>query len=790
MVCRILVFLILWTAIAGGGGQGAWAFPRLDASFGLNGRVAVELGGRSSGHAVLVQPDGKILVAGSSSQNNALNFSLLRFNADGSLDPGFNGDGTAISSLSPGDDEALTLGLLSDGRIVAAGYAHNGRDRDLAMICFRPDGKLDRTFGDEGVVLTSIGNGNEEITALAIGPSGMITVAGSTEGTAGRILVVARFTPRGVPDDGFGEQGVSLVAVGEDASVEGILERPDGSFVLSGSYTEKKSDSAMLVGLRSDGSVDPAFGEHGVAIPASGFAASEGYGIAADSDGRLYVAGSVGPAGRRDAALFRFTAHGEADASFGEHGVTVTSVSREDDVLYSVDVGADDLAASGFTTDAGTRQFLLLTYPANHDAAASKGQAAESGQDPLSVGTAPVQEMLLGGSTKVQLRRLQLWGNGIRIQELQTADSLAADIPSPASADAAASATDRGATGDNGRLASLFSTDAQAAADAKAQPQILATSFSEGESVSYALASDRQGNRVVVGTADGSDASSMVAARFMAEEMIDRILDRPGHRSSHIATAAPAAVTRDSVTVDCEIAAAFGQDIVRRGAVFGIHPGPLYTGQGLALEEPPFFRRGADALAAFLLPEAVAATSTPPGSSQDSRQNNRQQALAGRLLATGEVVAGGSGPGGFRAVINHLLPGTLYYIRAYALTATGDVYYGNQVNVRTADACFIATASFGSFLNPSVDTLRDFRDTFLLSNRCGRWLVELYYRVSPPLAETVAASAPLRFAGRVLLLPWIGFSWLALHLGLGATLAGTAMLGGLAARWLRSRPLQ
>jgi len=320
-------------------------------------------------------------------------------------------------------------------------------------------------------------------------------------------------------------------------------------------------------------------------------------------------------------------------------------------------------------------------------------------------------------------------------------------------------------------------------------PQILATTFSEGESVSYALASDRQGNRIVVGTAEGSDASSMVAARFMAEEMINRILDQPGHRSSHIVTAVPAAITRDSVTVEGEIAAAFGQDVVRRGVVFSIQPGPLYTGKGLAMEEKPFLRLGADALAAFFLPEAAAA---PPlsGARLGSLQNSRQDALAGRLLTTGEVVASGAGAGGFRAVIGHLLPGTLYYIRAYALTAKGDVYYGNQVNVRTADACFIATASFGTFLHPSVDTLRDFRDTFLLDNRCGRWLVELYYRVSPPLAEMVAASAPLRFVGRVLLLPWVGFSWLALRLGLGATLMGTALLGGLAARWLQSRHVQ
>ncbi|MCL1980995.1 MAG: delta-60 repeat domain-containing protein [Proteobacteria bacterium] len=805
MVCRILVFMVLWTLVAWGGGQGAWAFPRLDASFGLNGRVAVELGGRSSGHAVLVQPDGKILVAGSSSQNNGLNFSLLRFNADGSLDPGFNGDGTVITSLSPGDDEALTVGLLSDGRIIAAGYAHNGRDRDLAMICFHPDGRLDTTFGDQGVVLTSIGNSNEEITAMTIGPSDMITVAGSTEGTAGRVLVVARFTPRGTPDEGFGEQGISLIAVGDDASVEGLLERPDGTLILSGSYTEKKNGSAMLVGLRADGSVDSLFGEQGVAIPAGSFAASEGYAIAEDSRGRLYVAGSVGPAGRRDAALFRFTSRGEIDSSFGERGVMVVSVSREDNVLYGVVVGAEEVAASGFTTDAGTRQSLLVTYPTDNEAEASVpwGQVAESGSDSLWSEAEPVREMLLNGATTVQLRRLQMWGNAIRIQDLQTepveryrslmwdnairiqdlqtADSLA-DIPPPPLAP------------DHGQLTSPFPAETRPASTSAAStgasaqkmlPQILTTTFSEGESVSYALASDKQGNRVVVGTAEGSDASSMVVARFMAEEMIDRVLDRPGRRSSHIVTAAPAAITRDSVTVDTGIAAAFGQDVVRRGVVFSIHPGPLYTGKGLVMEQPPRLSRGAGALAAFFLPEAVAADSPPA-----SGRNNQQNTSAGRLLATGEVVASGTGPGRFRAVVDHLLPGTLYYLRAYALTAQGEVYYGNQLNVRTADACFIATASFGTFLHPSVDTLRDFRDTFLLGNPCGRWLVELYYRVSPPLAEMVAANAPLRFVGRILLLPWVGFSWLALHLGLGVTLAGLALLGGLAARWPWSRRVQ
>lgn len=795
MARRIFVCMILWALVTGCGGQDAWASPDLDASFGLNGKVAVELGGRSSGHAVLVQPDGKILIAGSSSQNNTLNSSLLRFNPDGTLDPSFNGDGTVTTSLSAGDNEALALGLLSDGRIVTAGYAHNGRDRDLAVICYRPDGQLDRTFGDEGVVLTSIGNGNEEITAMTVSPSDMITVAGSTEGTGGRILVVARYTAQGEPDDGFGEQGVSLIAVGEDASAEGILERRDGALVLSGSYTEKENSSAMLVGLHADGTIDAGFGEQGVAIPAGHFAASEGYGIATDENGQLYVAGAVGLPGKRDAALFRFTGQGMVDTSFGRQGVVVTPVSREDDVLYSVDVGADGVAAGGFSTDAGARQFLLLFYPADRDMAAIQGWAEESGQGTFTIETVPiqdgpemqetqeVQEIWASGNTKVQLGRLQMWTNGIRIQALQTADALpaAAVLPEPA----VTPSVFHGATWNTTAAASRSTGEGSNAA----LPQILTTAFSEGEAVSYALTPDRYGNRVAVGTADGGDGSSMVAARFMAEDMSDRIMDRPGYRSSHIVTASPAVVTRDSVTVDCEIATAFGQDVIRRGVVFSTHPGPLYTGMASVMEKTPIFQRGMDAIAAFFLPEAVAAASTP--SRSVAGHDGRQGAAAGRLLTEGEVAAGSAGAGGFSAVVQHLLPGTLYYMRAYALTAKGDVYYGNQINVRTADACFVATASFGTFLHPSVSILREFRDTFLLRNRCGKWLVGVYYRVSPPLAEIVAENAPLRCIGRVLLLPWVGFSWLTLQLGLGVTvaggLAGTAVLGGVAARWLRPR---
>ena len=157
MHTRILSFFAAWLVLSCAGVVPAGAGSRLDGSFGHNGRVAVELGVRNSAHAVLVQPDGRILIAGSSSKGTARNMSLLRFNRDGSLDPTFNNDGSAITSVAIGDDEILALGLLADGRIVAAGYSHNGADRDFALVCYLPDGTLDRTFGEEGVVITPVG---------------------------------------------------------------------------------------------------------------------------------------------------------------------------------------------------------------------------------------------------------------------------------------------------------------------------------------------------------------------------------------------------------------------------------------------------------------------------------------------------------------------------------------------------------------------------------------------------------------------------------------------------------
>jgi hypothetical protein len=99
--------------------------------------------------------------------------------------------------------------------------------------------------------------------------------------------------------------------------------------------------------------------------------------------------------------------------------------------------------------------------------------------------------------------------------------------------------------------------------------------------------------------------------------------------------------------------------------------------------------------------------------------------------------------------------------------------------------CFIATAAFGSYFDPYVKILRDFRDFFLLTNRAGKVFVDFYYRTSPPVAQTIARSEFLKGIVRIGLMPVVGLSALALQMGIFWTLVLMGAILGVAAMVVR-----
>ena len=136
------VFCTAIVAMALVGGSSAQAAPGdLDGTFGVGGKVTTDLG---RGSAVAIQSDGKLVAVGTW---NSM-FALARYNADGSLDTSFDGDGKATTDFGPGIEDAFTVAIQGNGKIVAAGSAApGGFCCTFALARYNADGSLDTTFG-------------------------------------------------------------------------------------------------------------------------------------------------------------------------------------------------------------------------------------------------------------------------------------------------------------------------------------------------------------------------------------------------------------------------------------------------------------------------------------------------------------------------------------------------------------------------------------------------------------------------------------------------------------------
>jgi uncharacterized delta-60 repeat protein len=144
----------------------------LDTTFGSNGKVVTSIStgtGHDFAFAMDLQKDDKIVMAGSAA-GNGMDFALVRFNTDGSLDNTFGTGGVVITSINSGDDSASSLIIGPDGTIVAAGYCTVGGNRDFALVSYNANGSLDTTFGPGGIVTTSIVAGNDQATAMVAQP--------------------------------------------------------------------------------------------------------------------------------------------------------------------------------------------------------------------------------------------------------------------------------------------------------------------------------------------------------------------------------------------------------------------------------------------------------------------------------------------------------------------------------------------------------------------------------------------------------------------------------------------
>jgi uncharacterized delta-60 repeat protein len=328
----------------------------LDTSFANSGIFQVNTQGTPAFSGVAIQPDGKIVLAGSDviAPGSPWFIDVYRLNPNGTLDGSFNTTGAVqyVDSTDSGSLKANALALQSDGKILVGGYDSFGGNAYFAFVRLNSDGSVDKSFqfsnagantGQPGLVLTQFplppGSGpappNALVQALALAPDGTIVAAGytfsSNPGLAA--FAVAKYNPDGTPDADFNGIGQVVTTFEQNASdaAYGVVIQPNGDIVLAGvdSNTTNFHNRFALERFLPDGALDPAFGSGGQVSTV--FPSDQGYSfataVALQPDGKIVAAGDSGaPYGYLDFALARFNSDGSLDTNFNFNGFITTDV--------------------------------------------------------------------------------------------------------------------------------------------------------------------------------------------------------------------------------------------------------------------------------------------------------------------------------------------------------------------------------------------------------------------------------------------------------------------------------
>lgn len=367
---------------------------RLDPTFGVGGQVRIDDGGREKAQAVALQPDGRILVAGAVeawNQDQVLpHMALSRLEADGRRDLTFAGGMVVLHGPSRWG-EARDIALQPDGRILVAGTGAlkedpTRRSGDFMVGRAMPDGTLDSSFGESGIVLTDVAGGwdvTDDANAVLLQPDGRIILAGRTFGSGSTVHSLVRYSVFGFVDPTFGDQGRAVGALAGPITDAGLT--PDGSIVTAGRAALDGRTGMAVSRYRPDGALDQSFGVVGTTVVSAPPTSRPGLGtiwkgnsdaraMTIDRRGRVIAAGGAYGYGSVDLAVTRYNGAGGADSGFGRAGWVKTDVAGDYDVLNAVGLRPDGgvVAAGSFTPKGADPAIVVVVYPSRDGPSATE----------------------------------------------------------------------------------------------------------------------------------------------------------------------------------------------------------------------------------------------------------------------------------------------------------------------------------------------------------------------------------------------------------------------------------
>lgn len=357
----------------------------LDASFGGGGFVTTDFGGNEHASDLLIQPDGKIVVAGTTFPlaGGSGDFALARYSPDGSLDATFDGDGKVTTDLDGASDVGLAVLRQTDGKIVVAGGsipAGGAGSNDFALARYDADGSLDPTFDGDGWVTTDFGGNQDNANDLVLQADGKLVAVGPSfafgfpPAPGAGDFGLARYNADGSLDPGFGGDGRVTTDFGDQEHAFAAALQPDGKIVAAGMTftpgTLAPPGAFALARYDADGSLDPGFDGDGMVTTDFSGGTESANGVVLQADGKIVAAGTVFPegGGPESFGLARYNADGSLDAGFGSSGKVTTDFGDGSDHASDLVVQADGkivVAGATFPGGAfglGSADFALARY--------------------------------------------------------------------------------------------------------------------------------------------------------------------------------------------------------------------------------------------------------------------------------------------------------------------------------------------------------------------------------------------------------------------------------------------
>lgn len=303
-----------------------------DVTFGFNARAYYPIGSGSSNIQKLkVLPDGKILAVGytdvydpAPGQGHFYQVAVVRYNANGTLDQTFNGDGIYTNPVAGFyGTQAFDVVVQPDGKIVVIGTGGDNSGR-LVALRLDPDGFPDNSFGTNGIVdlwQGFVGVAPRTVSAV-LQPDGKILIAGNSA-FAMRYMVI-RLTSTGALDPTFASNGIVGFNIGPSTGdmVRRVVLLPEGKILVAGSSQPNSGSWVVLLArITSNGALDSTFGANGIVLsnlaPGSHTFLDD---ILLQQDGKIVVAGSLGISGNVQAVSARYRADGGVDTQYGDKG--------------------------------------------------------------------------------------------------------------------------------------------------------------------------------------------------------------------------------------------------------------------------------------------------------------------------------------------------------------------------------------------------------------------------------------------------------------------------------------